>query len=147
MVKSRSPSRRNPIWIGRRFQGTPLSTAEATQNRHTCMVSDLYAMGFCSKLTVEEYERESGWRADVPVPNDVAAEQARYSVAELEASGCCYQAMQTAMLTDRIGQRARSCEFVVFGGSVLGNDVDGAERWATVKAGHLAQAVRLARSI
>ncbi len=167
---------------------------------HTYTVSDLYAMGFRSELTVEEFERESGWRADAPVPGDVAAEQARlhaagvwvfvypvwwtdcparlkgwfdrvwtvgfayktasvrvvdkalvlctagYSVTELEESGC-YQAMQTVMLTDRIGQRARSGEFVVFGGSVLGNGTDGAERWAAVKAGHLAQAAALARSI
>jgi NAD(P)H dehydrogenase (quinone) len=167
---------------------------------HTYTVSDLYAMGFRSELTVEEFERESGWRADAPVPGDVAAEQARldaagvwvfvypvwwadcparlkgwfdrvwtvgfayktasarvvekalvlctagYSVPELEESGC-YQAMRTVMLTDRIGQRAQSGEFVVFGGSVLGNDVDGAERWAEVKAGHLARAAALARSI
>jgi len=167
---------------------------------HTYTVSDLYAMGFRSELTAEEFERESGWRADAPVPGDVAAEQARldaagvwvfvypvwwadcparlkgwfdrvwtvgfayktasvrvvdtalvlctagYSVTELKESGC-YQAMQTVMLTDRIGQRARSGEFIVFGGSVLGNDVDGAERWMAVKAGHLAQAAALARSI
>lgn len=167
---------------------------------HTYTVSDLYVMGFRSELTIEEYERESGYGADVPVPDDVAAEQARldaagvwafiypvwwadcparlkgwfdrvwtvgfaykgtgvrvadkvlvlctagYSIAELEASGC-YQAMRTVMLADRIGQRARSSEFVVFGGSVLGNDGDGAERWTVERDGHLAQASALARSI
>ena len=167
---------------------------------HTYPVSDLYAMGFRSELTAEEYERESGGRADLPVPDDVAAEQARldaasvwvfvypvwwadcparlkgwfdrvwtvgfaykaarvhnaekalvlctagYSVAELQASGC-YQAMQTVMLTDRIGRRAGSAEFVVFDGSVQSSDLENPERWAAVKAAHLAQAAELARSI
>jgi len=167
---------------------------------HTFTVSNLYAMGFRSELTVEEYERESGYRADAPVSDDVAAEHARldaagvwvfiypvwwadcparlkgwfdrvwtvgfaykttrahtadkalvlctagYSVAELEASGC-YEAMRTVMLTDRIGERARAGEFVVFGGSVLGNGDGGAERWAGVKAEHLARVAALAQSI
>jgi NAD(P)H dehydrogenase (quinone) len=169
---------------------------------HTRTVSDLYAMEFRSELTLDEYERESGHRADARVPDDVAAEHAKldaadvwafiypvwwtdcparlkgwfdrvwtvgfayqpagvraaqkafalctagYSVAELDSSGC-YQAMKTVMLTDRIGKRARSSRFVVFGGSVLGKgERDGdPERWATVKAEHLAQAAELARSI
>ncbi|MBR7831854.1 NAD(P)H-dependent oxidoreductase [Actinospica durhamensis] len=167
---------------------------------HTYTVSDLYVMGFRSELTAAEYERESGYRADAPVPDDVAAEQARldaadawvfvypvwwadcparlkgwfdrvwtvgfaykgpgarvvdkalvlctagYSIAELEASGC-YQAMKTVMLTDRIGQRARSSEFVVFGGSVPGKDANGAERWTVERDRHLAHAAALARSI
>lgn len=72
---------------------------------------------------------------------------AGYSVDELDSSGC-YQAMKTTMLTDRIGERARSSEFVVLGGSVLGNgDGSGAERWASVKAAHLARAAELARTI
>lgn len=73
---------------------------------------------------------------------------AGYTIAELDSSGC-YQAMKTTMLTDRIGARARSSEFVVFGGSVLRNgENDGdLERWATLKAEHLAQADELARSI
>ncbi|MEV4641031.1 NAD(P)H-dependent oxidoreductase [Actinoplanes sp. NPDC049548] len=66
---------------------------------------------------------------------------AGYSIAELEESGC-YQAMRTVMVTDRIGARARSSEFVVFGGSV---QRDGA--WAAVKAEHLAHAAELGRSI
>lgn len=73
---------------------------------------------------------------------------AGYSIAELDSSGC-YQAMKTIMLTDRIGQRARSSEFVVFGGSVLRNDDNAGDlqRWAAVKARHLARAAELARSI
>ena len=173
---------------------------------HSYTVSDLYVMGFRSELTAQEYERESGYRPDLPVPDDVAAEHAKldaadvwvfiypvwwadcparlkgwfdrvwtvgfaykgagarvadkvlvlctagYSVAELEASGC-YQAMRTVMLTDRIGQRARSSEFVVFGGSVAGNDGEGdgegggAARWMVERKGHLAQAAALGRSV
>jgi NAD(P)H dehydrogenase (quinone) len=73
---------------------------------------------------------------------------AGYSLAELDASGC-YQAMKTAMLTDRIGERARSSEFVVFDGSVLraGESAGGPEAWAAVEAEHLARAAELARSI
>ncbi|MGW7683092.1 NAD(P)H-dependent oxidoreductase [Kribbella sp. NPDC054772] len=69
---------------------------------------------------------------------------AGYTIAELESSGC-YQAMKTTMLTDRIGERARSSEFVVFGGSVLRDD--DLERWSALSAEHLAQADKLARSI
>ncbi|MET9373682.1 NAD(P)H-dependent oxidoreductase [Streptomyces sp. NPDC002992] len=162
---------------------------------HTYTVSDLYAMEFRSELTREEYERESGHRADAPVPSDVAAEHARldaadawafvypvwwadcparlkgwfdrvwtvgfaykpvrlrvarhalalctagYTVAELEASGC-HQAMRTAMLTDRIGPRASTSEFVVLGGSATR-----AEEWAALKDEHLARAAELARSV
>lgn len=73
---------------------------------------------------------------------------AGYSIAELESSGC-YQAMKTAMLTDRIGERAKSSEFVVFGGSVMRNDAgdDHPRRWADLRAEHLARAAELARSI
>ncbi|WP_431928033.1 NAD(P)H-dependent oxidoreductase [Nonomuraea jabiensis] len=61
---------------------------------------------------------------------------AGYSVAELDASGC-HQAMRTTMLTDRIGERARSSEFVVFGGSVLrnGESAGDPDHWAAVKPG------------
>ena len=71
-----------------------------------------------------------------------------YAVADLEASGV-YQAMRTVMLTDRIGDRAQASEFVVFGGAVLrdGEQAGDTERWAAVRAGHLAQAADLARSI
>lgn len=167
---------------------------------HTWTLSDLYAMGFRSELTFEEYERESGGRAGAPVSEDVAAEQTRldaasvwafvypvwwtdcparlkgwfdrvwtvgfayksptvraadkalvlctagYSVAELKASGC-YQAMETVMLTDRIGRRARCAEFIVFDGSVQAGDAGTAEQWAAAKAGHLARAAALAQSL
>ncbi|MGZ0149106.1 NAD(P)H-dependent oxidoreductase [Kribbella sp. WER1] len=63
---------------------------------------------------------------------------AGYTVDELAASGC-YQAMKTTMLTDRIGRRAQSSEFVVFGGTVLRDDA--------LQAEHLAQAAALAHSI
>jgi NAD(P)H dehydrogenase (quinone) len=160
---------------------------------HHHTLSDLYAMEFRSELTPEEYERESGQRAEAPIPDDVAAEQTRleaagvwafvypvwwadcparlkgwfdrvwtvgfaykpprerpvdralvlctagYSVEELDASGV-YQAMRTVMLTDRIGARARSAEFVVFGGSVSSD-------WATLRSRHLARAAELGRSI
>jgi NAD(P)H dehydrogenase (quinone) len=69
---------------------------------------------------------------------------AGYSVAELEASGC-HQAMKTTMLTDRIGERARSSEFIVLGGSVLRDGSVG--DWTAVRADHLARAAELARSI
>ena len=51
------------------------------ESGHTYTVSDLYAMGFRPELTVEEFERESGWRAHAAVPGDVAAEQARLDAA------------------------------------------------------------------
>ncbi|MEU6784882.1 hypothetical protein ABZ912_37265 [Nonomuraea angiospora] len=53
--------------------------------------------------------------------------------------------MKTTMVTDRIGERAKASEFVVFGGSVL-RDGD-PDHWAAVKAGHLARAAELARSL
>lgn len=166
---------------------------------HTATVSDLYAMGFRSVLTLEEYERESSCGADTPVPADVAAEHDRlnaaevwafiypvwwadcpavlkgwfdrvwtvgfaykptsvrrarkalvlctagYSVAELEASGC-YTAMRTTMLTDRIGDRAGSSDFLVFGARVTDAD-DATERWAATKARHLREVAAIALSI
>lgn len=162
---------------------------------HTHTLSDLDAMGFRSELTPDEYERESGRRADAAVPDDVAAEHARlaaadvwvfvypvwwadcparlkgwfdrvwtvgfaykpagvavarkalvlctagYTVAELDASGC-YEAMRTVMLTDRIGARARTSEFVVLGGSATSG-----EEWAALRERHLARAAELARSL
>ncbi|MFB7374708.1 NAD(P)H-dependent oxidoreductase [Streptomyces sp. NPDC056222] len=163
---------------------------------HTYTVSDLDAMGFRSELTRDEYERESGRRADAAVPDDVAAEHARladadvwvfvypvwwadcparlkgwfdrvwtvgfaykpagvvvarkalvlctagYTVAELDASGC-HEAMRTVMLTDRIGARAKTSDFVVLGGSAS----HGEEEWATLRDEHLARAAELARSL
>ncbi|GIF63760.1 flavodoxin family protein [Asanoa ishikariensis] len=68
---------------------------------------------------------------------------AGYTVAELESSGC-YQAMRTTMLTDRIGERARSSEFVVLGGTTV-RDSDDQESWAALRATHLRRAADLAR--
>ncbi|GAA2178854.1 NAD(P)H-dependent oxidoreductase [Brooklawnia cerclae] len=52
-------------------------------HRHT--VSDLYAMGFDPVLGADEYVRESGYRAETPVPDDVAAEQAKLDAADVWA--------------------------------------------------------------
>lgn len=166
---------------------------------HTSTVSDLYAMKFCGVLTPEEYERESAYQAEAPVPADVAAEHAKlntagvwafiypvwwsdcpallkgwfdrvwtvgfaykpmslrparralilcttgYSIAELEASGC-HAAMRTTMLTDRIGARAESADFLALGGRITDTSAE-AERWEDIKAGHLRQVAALARSI
>ncbi|MDI6097013.1 NAD(P)H-dependent oxidoreductase [Actinoplanes sp. NEAU-A12] len=68
---------------------------------------------------------------------------AGYPVADLEASGV-HRAMRTTMLTDRIGARAESSDFVVLGGAVL-RDADPAG-WAALKATHLRRATELARS-
>ncbi|MCT4352331.1 NAD(P)H-dependent oxidoreductase [Streptomyces sp. Je 1-79] len=67
---------------------------------------------------------------------------AGYDVAELDASGC-YGAMRTVMLTDRIGERARTSEFVVLGGSATTDETE----WPALKAAHLARAAELARSL
>lgn len=42
---------------------------------HEVVVSDLYKMNFRTDLSEEEYLRETYYRADLPVPEDVAAEQ------------------------------------------------------------------------
>jgi NAD(P)H dehydrogenase (quinone) len=68
---------------------------------------------------------------------------AGYPIADLEASGV-HQAMRTTMLTDRIGARAESSDFVVLGGSVQ-RDSDPAG-WAARKATHLKRATELGRS-
>lgn len=49
---------------------------------HRSTVSDLYAEGFRPELTLDEYERESQQRADLPVPADVAAEHERLNHAD-----------------------------------------------------------------
>lgn len=79
-----------------------------------------------------------------PVEKALVLCTAGYSVPDLETSGC-YQAMETTMLGDRIGARARAAEFVVFGGSA---GQEGApEPWPSVKAKHLARAAELARTL
>jgi NAD(P)H dehydrogenase (quinone) len=67
---------------------------------------------------------------------------AGYSIPDLRESGC-YQAMETTMLGDRIGARARAAEFVVFGGSAA---QDGTP-WSATRAQHLARAAELGRSL
>jgi NAD(P)H dehydrogenase (quinone) len=52
---------------------------------HEHTVSDLYAMGFRPELTLAEYEREHGHRAETAIPADVAAEQARLAAADVWA--------------------------------------------------------------
>ncbi|GAB1690852.1 hypothetical protein [Krasilnikovia sp. M28-CT-15] len=69
---------------------------------------------------------------------------AGHSIPDLKASGCC-AAMKTTMLTDRIGVRARSSEFLVFGARATGA-YDAAEHWKATKARHLRQVAELARS-
>lgn len=49
---------------------------------HTFTVGDLYAMGFGSDMDLEQYERETGLEPSLPVPAEVAAEQAKIAAAE-----------------------------------------------------------------
>lgn len=52
---------------------------------HPHTISDLYAMGFRSELSLAEYERESGYLLEAPLPGDVAAEHAKLDAAEVWA--------------------------------------------------------------
>jgi len=54
--------------------------------------------------------------------------------------------MRTTMLTDRIGARADSADFLVLGGRMTDGGADAA-RWTATKAGHLRQVTALARSV
>ena len=49
---------------------------------HRCTVSDLYQMGFNPVLDATQYVRESTHQATRPVPDDVAAEQAKLDAAD-----------------------------------------------------------------
>ena len=42
---------------------------------HSVVLSDLYEMNFRTDLTEEEYLRETWYRSDLPLPDDVIAEQ------------------------------------------------------------------------
>ena len=42
---------------------------------HSYVLSDLYQMGFCSDMSEAEYLRESNYREELPVPDDVILEQ------------------------------------------------------------------------
>jgi len=135
---------------------------------HEILTSELYEMGFASDMSEEEYLRETFYRADLPVPDDVRIEQGKiqscdgiafiYPVFWTEApaklvgwfdrvwtTGFAYspdpviktldkalciacagktmlsleetgerQAMETVMLGDRIRDRARHRQMVIF---------------------------------
>ena len=49
---------------------------------HTCVVSDLYAMGFQTDISEKEYLREAYYNLDVPVPEDVRAEQEKVNACD-----------------------------------------------------------------
>lgn len=49
---------------------------------HEIVISDLYEMDFHTDLTEEEYLRETHYRADLPVPADVKAEQEKIESAD-----------------------------------------------------------------
>jgi len=49
---------------------------------HTHTISDLYAMGFEPLLSLDEYRRESTYAVELPVPDDVAAEQVKLDAAD-----------------------------------------------------------------
>ena len=42
---------------------------------HSYVLSDLYQMGFCSDMSEAEYLRESNYREELPVPDDIVLEQ------------------------------------------------------------------------
>jgi NAD(P)H dehydrogenase (quinone) len=52
---------------------------------HTHTISDLYAMGFNPVLSPAEYQRESRSDTTLPIPADVAAEQAKLDAADVWA--------------------------------------------------------------
>ena len=49
---------------------------------HTASVSDLYAMGFATDLTEDEYRRDAYYSLDPPVAPDVLAEQQKVNAAD-----------------------------------------------------------------
>ena len=49
---------------------------------HTCTIGDLYEMNFQSDMNLEQYSRETSFEPTLPVPDDVAAEQAKIAQAE-----------------------------------------------------------------
>jgi NAD(P)H dehydrogenase (quinone) len=52
------------------------------QAGHTWEVGDLYRMGFRSEMDEAQYQREVSGNPDLPVPPDVAAEQAKLDCAD-----------------------------------------------------------------
>jgi len=49
---------------------------------HEYILSDLYAMDFRTDMSEEEYLRETYYRSDLPVPEDVAAEQRKIETSD-----------------------------------------------------------------
>ena len=49
---------------------------------HTFTLSDLYEMDFRTDLTEDEYLRETHYRADLPVPDDIRSEQEKIEAAD-----------------------------------------------------------------
>ncbi|MEV6303039.1 NAD(P)H-dependent oxidoreductase [Actinoplanes sp. NPDC051861] len=52
---------------------------------HTATVSDLYLLGFHPEMSLAEYRRESGAHPETVLPDDVAAEHAKLSAADVWA--------------------------------------------------------------
>ncbi|MBN2102577.1 NAD(P)H-dependent oxidoreductase [bacterium] len=57
-------------------------TAGLKKAGHTYEIGDLYAMNFQSDMNPEQYNRESGTEPGLPVPDDVAAEQAKVDASD-----------------------------------------------------------------
>ena len=53
---------------------------------HTYTLSDLYEMDFVTDLDAQSYLREANYREDLPIPEDVFAEQQKIN----EADGICF---------------------------------------------------------
>jgi len=49
---------------------------------HSYILSDLYKMGFNTDMSEGEYLRESNYRADLPISDDVLAEQKKINVSD-----------------------------------------------------------------
>ena len=50
---------------------------------HGYILSDLYAMNFSSEMSEEEYLREANYRREIPVPEDVRAEQEKINASDV----------------------------------------------------------------
>ena len=49
---------------------------------HTYILSDLYKMGFNTDMSEAEYLRESNFRVDLPVPDDILSEQNKINASD-----------------------------------------------------------------
>ena len=52
---------------------------------HSYILSDLYAMNFSSEMSKDEYLREANYRREIPVPEDVRAEQEKINASDVIA--------------------------------------------------------------